>query len=131
MEAFAEVSDLEDRWRPLSPDEQTRAKVLLMDASALLSAEFERCGRDPDLVSAHLKRQVSCYMVRRVMASGTGADLSQVGVTAGVFSEQRTFANPSGNLYVSADERRLLGIPKRRMRIESIGPWRGGGADDR
>lgn len=120
MGAFAQVSDLEDRWRPLSPDEQTRAKVLLMDAASVLEAEFSRMGKAVADASADLLRAVSCYMVRRVMAAGTGADLTQMGVTVGQFSQQQTFANPSANLYVSADERRLLGIPKRRQRIGSV-----------
>ena len=123
MGAFAEVSDLEDRWRPLSPDEQARAKVLLVDAAAMLEAEFERCGRDPETVSAQMKRQVSCYMVRRVMAAGTGADVSQLGITVGPFSQQQTFANPASAMYVSAEERRLLGIPKRRQRVGSVPSW--------
>ena len=55
MGAYAGASDLEDRWMPLSPDEQTRAKVLLMDAAEILDAECERCGRDPETVSAQLK----------------------------------------------------------------------------
>lgn len=127
MGAYAGASDLEDRWMPLSPDEQTRAKVLLMDAAEILDAECERCGRDPETVSAQLKKQVSCYTVRRVMAAGTGADVSQLGVTVGPFSQQQTFANPAANLYVSPDERRLLGIPKRRQRIGSVPSY--GGAE--
>lgn len=126
MGAFAEPADLEERWRPLSADESVRAKVLLMDASAMLSAEFERAGRSIDGVSEELRRMVCCYMVRRVMAAGTGADVSQLGVTVGPFSQQQTFANPAANLYISADERRMLGIPKRRQRIGSIAPERHG-----
>lgn len=126
MAAFAEVSDLEDRWRPLKPDEQTRAKVLLMDSASILGAEFARCGKDVSEGPEDLLRAVSCYMVRRAMAAGTGADLTQMGVTVGQFSQQQTFANPSANLYISPDERRLLGIPRRRQRIGSVPSYGGG-----
>lgn len=125
MAAFAEVPDLEDRWRPLSPDEQTRAKVLLMDAAGMLAAEFVRCGRDIAAAPPELLAMVSCYMVRRVMAAGTDADVSQLGVTVGPFSQQVSFANPAAAMYVSAEERRLLGIPKRRQRVGSVPSWGG------
>ena len=36
--AFADVSDLESRWRELTTEEEARANVLLGDASAMLSA---------------------------------------------------------------------------------------------
>lgn len=125
MTAFAEVSDLEDRWRPLSPDEQARANVLLMDAAAMLSAEFARCGRDAAAAPSELLAMVSCCMVRRVMAAGTDADVSQLGLTVGPFSQQVSYANPASAMYVSVEERRLLGIPKRRQRVGSVPSWGG------
>ena len=36
--AFADVSDLESRWRELSTEEEARPNVLNGDASAMLSA---------------------------------------------------------------------------------------------
>ena len=35
--AFAQVSDIEARWRELSTTEESRASVLIDDASAMLS----------------------------------------------------------------------------------------------
>lgn len=128
MEPFAEPSDLEERWRPLSASERGRAEVLLGDASALLSAEFRAMGRGigpGDSSLASNLRAVCCSMVRRVMANDVDGDYTQASVTAGSFSQQYTFANPAGDMYLTAQERRLLGIPKRRMRIGFLGPFSG------
>ena len=114
--AYATVEELEARWRPLSETERERAAVLLEDAAAILDAEMGRChvtaeGRADGL------RYVSCQMVRRTMASGTDAgDYASVSRTAGSFSEQVSLANPSGDMYLTSNERRLLGVSLRRGR---------------
>lgn len=123
MVAFASVSDLEGRWRPLTAGERDRADALLGDASALLRAELAMAGREVD-GREDLLRLVCCSMVRRSMAAAM-EDCTQSSITAGGFSQQVTYANPSGNLYITADERRVLGIQKHRMRIGSIAPRTG------
>lgn len=128
MEPFAEPSDLEARWRPLSASERGRAEALLGDATAILSAEFRALGREIDPGDAALAsslRSVCCSMVRRVMANDVDGDYTQASVTAGSFSQQYTFANPAGDMYLTAQERRTLGIPKRRMRLGFVGPFSG------
>lgn len=129
MGAFAGVSDLEARWRPLGPTEGDRAAALLADAASIIRSEFARCGRDPEEADPALLAMTSCAMVRRAMASGTGADVSQQSMTAGVFSQSVTLANPTGDLYLTRDERLRLGVPRRVQRIGSVGPWGGGGYD--
>lgn len=128
--AFADVPDLEAEWRPLTSKEAVRAGSLLGYASVKLRREFARVGKEVDEEDRDLMmclRSTCCAMVRRVMASGTGADVTQMSQTAGSFNAQQTFANPSGNMYITADERRDLGIPKRRCRIGFLAPW---GSDD-
>lgn len=125
MAAFATPEELESRWRKLDEGERKRAETLLGDASAMLAAEMGRCGveiDETDEVQASLLCLVCCSMVRRAMASEEFADVKSKSITAGPYSGQVTFANPTGNMYVTADERRLLGIPKRRVRIGSIAP---------
>lgn len=113
---YATVDELEARWRPLSESERERAAVLLDDAAAILDAEMERCGLTAEGRSDKL-RYVSCQMVRRVMASGTDAgDYSSVSRTAGSFTEQFSLSNPSGDMYLTSNERRLLGVQLRRGR---------------
>jgi len=127
MDAFATVSDLEARWRTLTADEQVRADPLLKDAAIILLSEMNRCGVGLDITSEVQHSalvMVSCNMVKRVLANGTGADVSSMQTTAGSYSEQRTFANPAGDMYITKAERRLLRIPSRYMHIGSLRPKR-------
>lgn len=125
MTPFASVDDLELRYRVLDESEKRRAFTLLDDASSFLEAEFVYCGKeiDPDdeLLAVNLK-VVCCAMVKRILANGTDADIRQSSITAGSFTEQRTYSNPTGDLYLRDQERRLLGIPKRKMRMGFIMP---------
>lgn len=129
--AYATTDDLAKRWRVLSPSEVERASFLLDDAAMYLEAEFRRCNKkiDPEdefLISA--LKIVSCSMVKRVLASsgttalGIDGDFTQLSKTAGTFTEQYTFANPSGDMYITAREYRLLGIPQNSSKIAQINP---------
>lgn len=109
--AYADVDDLEARWRPLTPEEQERAAVLLDDASAFLDGLVEPdrrvCGEADGVL-----RMVVCNMVQRAMVA-TSADafgVSQQSMTAGPYTQSWTYANPSGDFYLTKMERRLLGV---------------------
>lgn len=108
---YATVNDLEARWRSLTPDESARAAVLLEDAAVRLDAACPPS--DPPTAQELAARLiVSCEMVKRAMASGTGA--GAVGVTsiqqgAGPYQETTQFANPTGDLYLTKGDRKLLG----------------------
>ena len=118
--AYATVEELEERWRDLSETEKGKAAVLLGDAAAILDAEMGRCGIEAEGRTEKL-RYVSCQMVRRAMASGAdGGDYTSVSRTAGSFTEQYSLANPSGDMYLTANERRLLGVQLRRGRAGSV-----------
>ncbi len=108
--AYATVSDIESRWRALSQDEQSRASVLIDDASAMLTALVDV---DPDdSEQAQLLKQVCCSMVIRAM-SATEVDTfgaSQMSMTAGPYTQSWNYANPSGDMYLTRLEKRLLGI---------------------
>lgn len=133
MEAVAKIEDLEARFRTLDEHEKERATALLSDASAILHSEFARLGReiDPDdEVQAMNLTRVCCSMVRRVMASRSDADLKSTMLTAGAYSEQLTFANPTGDMYITKNERRSLGLPLYKQRIGSILPKAYKGRDE-
>lgn len=108
--AFATVADLEQRWRALSADEYIRAEALLDDASIML-AQAVQVDETDETQSAAL-RAVACSMVRRSMASGDSGffGASQGTVSADIYSQTVTFANPSGDLYITSAEKRMLGI---------------------
>lgn len=108
--AYATVDDLEARWHALEGDEADRAEVLLEDAAAMLDALVEV---DPeDEKQANLLKIVSCSMVTRAMlsAESDAYGVSQLDYGMGPFSQAAHFANPNGDLYLTAQEKRLLGI---------------------
>lgn len=108
--AYATVDDLEARWHALDGDEADRAEVLLEDAAAMLDALVEV---DPeDEKQANLLKIVSCSMVTRAMlsAESDAYGVSQLDYGMGPFSQAAHFANPNGDLYITAQEKRLLGI---------------------
>lgn len=107
--AYATVSDIEARWRTLTSDEEAKAAVLLDDAAAILDTLAVFDSSDPN-VAANL-RTVSCNMVIRSMSSsGDSFGMSQGSMTAGPYTQSWTYANPSGDMYLTKMEKRLLGI---------------------
>lgn len=108
--AFAVVKDVEDRWRDLDETEEARATVLLDDASAMLSSLVEVDAGDA--AQAALLKTVCCSMVIRAM-SAVESDMfgvTQQTMTAGPYTQMRSFSNPSGDMYLTKMERRLLGV---------------------
>lgn len=108
--AFAEVEDLEARWRSLSTEEATKAATLLDDASAILASLVTV---DPDDASQEaLLMIVSCSMVMRSMmaSEGDAYGVSQLDYGMGPFSQAVHYSNPNGDMYLTAQERKLLGI---------------------
>lgn len=100
--AYATISDLESRWRPLSPSEAERAATLMDDASALLEPYRESA-------SIELLRIVSCNMVRRAMetqgdAFGIDGQISQSDLWAPDL--------PTGELKLLTRDLRVLRKPR-------------------
>lgn len=107
--AYAEVTDIEARWRTLDADEQARADTLIVDASAMLDALVDV--REDDEAQAALLKTVCCSMVIRAMSATADAfGVSNATVTAGPYSQTMTYANPSGDMYLTKMERRLLSV---------------------
>lgn len=126
--AYAEVSDIEARWRELSTDEQARAAVLIDDASAMLDSLV--AVDDEDDKQAALLKTVCCSMVIRAM-SATEADsfgANSMSMTAGPYIQSWTYSNPIGDMYLTKMEKRLLGITT--SYIGTIRPMMAGDHDD-
>ena len=105
---FATVSDLEARWRGLSEAEQARAAVLLADASALIRDTVPEWGQ----VSEQTLRAICCAVVRRAMSVDVDLPdgVSSFNETAGPFSQQMSFSNPTGDLYLTRAEKARMGV---------------------
>lgn len=127
MEPFATVDNLQTRWKTLSDIEKSRAEALLMDASVIVLTMCAKHGVEIDsgdeLQAMNLERIV-CEMVKRAMLSPVDqAPMTQFSQTAGSYSESGTYANPTGDLYMTSKDKKSLGIG--RQRLFSIQPTGG------
>lgn len=108
---FADVSDLEARWHTLDESEAAKAETLLSDASAILTRLIGEIDiSDTDYMQ--LLKQVCCNMVIRAM-SATESDsygVDSMSMTAGPYSQSWNYNNPTGDMYLTKLEKRMLGI---------------------
>lgn len=127
MDALATVTDLASRWKVLDNEEQSRATTLLLDATAFIRAALSNSGvsiDDTDEVQAAVLTAVTCNIVKRAMQTPVDQPpLSGFTQSAGVYSEAQTYVNPSGDMYLTANEKKWLGIGA--ARIGTIAPMIG------
>lgn len=106
---FAFADDLAARWRPLTEAETATAAALLDDASLRLRSEYP--GIDDSItmgvLDAGIPKAVAVAMVKRVMLSG-GSGVTQQSQGMGPFSQSQSYANPTGDLYITAAEDRFI-----------------------
>ena len=109
---FAEVSDLEARWRGLDTGERERAETLLADASDKIRADYPLLWRK---VSERTLTRIVCQMVKRAMLADDTAGVQSATQTTGPFSDTVAYSNPDGDLYLTASERQSLGADRRHV----------------
>ena len=110
--AYATIEDVQARLvRDLSADEQTVCAALLDDAAVIIDAVAKNA-------SADAKKVVSCRMVQRSL--GSGDESIPIGATQGSmsalgYSQSWTVGSGGtvGELYLSRQDRRLLGLGDR------------------
>lgn len=122
MAPFATFLDYQDRYDAGGYDER-RISTLLLDASALI-ASYSPSTAD----TAEMKQSltaITCAMVNRAVSAASGgfAGVSNYSEGAAGMSASVTFANPSGDLYLTASEKQTLGIGTGRIGI--CDPWAG------
>lgn len=118
---FAEVSDLEARWKLLTPGERATAAVLLEDASQLI---IDVCPRASE-ASVNTLRRVACAVVKRAMTTPSVAGASSVQQGGGGYQASVSFANPHGDLYLSKSEKQSLGCGRQRAFTIDLLPQEG------
>ena len=128
MTAYATLEDLQSRWRPLSADEQQRATTLLSDAAVKIALACKQSGvaiDAADELQSEALKSINCEMVKRAMMSPIDMPpVSSFAQTAGRYSESQTYVNPTGDLYMTLGEKKMLGIGTQKM--GSIPPLIGG-----
>lgn len=106
---FASAQDVADRWRVLTPAEETIADTLAMDASAIIRARFP--GIDAQVTSGAIDIDVLTLvvagMVKRAMVAPEDG-VSQQSEGMGPFSQSQTFANPLRNVFLIASDLVLI-----------------------
>ena len=128
MDAYATLEDLQSRWRQLSADEQQRATTLLSDAAVKIALACKQSGvaiDAADELQSEALKSINCEMVKRAMLSPIDMPpMSSFAQTAGSYSESQTYVNPTGDLYMTLGEKKMLGIGTQKM--GSITPIIGG-----
>lgn len=119
--SFATVAQLEAAWKPLAIDEESRAEVLLLQASNYLRQIAINNGKDlddniiadPSGVYGANVQMVVISAVQRSLASPLDMmpDASQWSQSASPYSESMSFTgNVSSTLYFKDKELKLLGL---------------------
>lgn len=110
---YATAYDVEEGFRALTSEEQTRAEALLQEAAIIINAYNQSASTD-------VKRLVSCRMVRRQLGAGDGGDIqfpmgsTQGSMSAMGYSQSWTMGSGSvGELYLSRLDKKLLGVGNR------------------
>ena len=124
MIPLATVDDLTKLWRPMSAEEQARAKELLDIVSASLYVEAQKVGKD--LVEMVMTQQglrevaksVTVDVVARALMTSTDQEpMSQMTQSAGPYSATGTFLVPGGGLFIKKSELARLGLRRQRMGV--------------
>jgi hypothetical protein len=125
MEPFANIQDIIDLWRHMTPEETGRATALLPVVSDRLRLEAENVGKDLDLMVA--ESTIYANVVKTVTVDITSraikADLDQLPVTqmseaAMGYSVQQTFQVPNdSSIFVKKSELSALKLRKQRYGV--------------
>ena len=107
MEPFATVEDYEARYG--LPKDASRLSALLEDASVLIARQPGFSMPADGLGLADLRR-VTCAVVNRALSAGDWAGMSSVSQGADGYTATVSLANPAGDLYLTAAEKRTLGV---------------------
>lgn len=117
MTPFATKAELAAYWRVLTSDEQMRADVMLPLASNRLRLIAEDLGVDLDakiaasVAYASTLQWVVMEAVKRALQSPTDREaVESASITAGPYSENYKYSNPSGDLWFKKSELTSLGL---------------------
>ncbi len=109
---YATVEDVEAGFRYLNDTEKQQCAALLEEAAIIIDVYNQKAMED-------VKKLVSCRMVRRQLGDGSGESAFPMGASQGSvsalgYSQSWTLSSGStGELYLSKQEKKLLGIGDR------------------
>ena len=119
MTPFATVEDYEARYGKV--DDEERISALLQDATNIIASQPGFCEKDRDDTWWGVLETVTCSVVHRSLSSGTYAGFSNVSQGAGGYTESVAIYNPGGDMFLTRNEKRALGIGG--ARIGTVAPY--------
>lgn len=118
---YLTIDELIALWRPMTPEEITRAEALIPIVCASLRTEAKKVNMDLDaLVAADVDlsivaRSVVCDVVARTLMTSTNQEpMTQYSMSAGGYSQGGTFLVAGGGLFIKKTELARLGIKRQR-----------------
>jgi len=125
MAAFATIVDVNELWRPLKPDETTRAEKLLEVVSDSLRMEADKVGKDLDAMIlempgyfASVVKSVTVDIVGRTLMTSTDQEpMTQTNESALGYSWSGSYLVPGGGLFIKNSELSRLGLKKQRYGV--------------
>lgn len=130
--SYASVDDLAIYWKPIDTSEQDRAEEMLSLASSRLRLQAKTSGIDLDeRISAdddykEAVKWVVMEATKRALATPIDTPpVDNFSQSAGPYSENYKFTNPSGDLWFKKAELKTLGLSGNQI-ARSISPITGG-----
>ena len=108
MDALATVFDYEARYG--EAEDPARLAVLLDDAAAMVRSQPGYRLDESDRLAADNFTRVVCAVVNRALSAGELAGFSNYTQSGVDYSASVTVSNPAGDMYLTAAEKRSLGI---------------------
>lgn len=117
LTSLVTVEELEAFWRTLTETEKTRAETLLLVASNRLRGMAEKIGIDLDakIAASEIYKSNVQYVIMESVKRALVTPIDQTPVnsqqiTAGPYSENITFTNPSGDLWFKKSDLAEIGL---------------------
>lgn len=124
MEMLATINDIITLWRPLTPDETSRAEALLEVVSDSLRIEAKKVGKDLDeMISSdealsNVAKSVTVDVVARALMTSTDREpVSQESQSALGYSWSGTYLVPGGGIFIKNSELSRLGLRRQRYGV--------------
>lgn len=124
-QTYTTIDDVISLWRPLTPDETTRATALIPVVEDTIRMYARQRRRDLDAMIAEgsillsVFKSVVVQVVGRTLTQDTaGEAMSQVSQSAGGYSVSGTYLVPGGGIFVKKSEYATLGL--RSQRVEAL-----------
>lgn len=119
--AYATIEDINSLFRPLTPQEETKAEALIPVVEASLQQEARKIGKDLDdmiddgIVDSYVVKSVVVDVVARTLMTSTNQEpMSQYSQSALGYSVSGTFLVPGGGLFIKKSELARLGLKRQK-----------------